>query len=149
MHQQVLVLLLRYFAGVTLVSLWCYFCAQLSGAVWLACAGAWCSGAEEVTKSHAGALLFIALLACSLHVSTAASTLLDCTLACKGFPQQYILACTDSLKLSSFPTVPPIAYSVLSFFSLFQVTSFNGSIKACGFNPHSFHTVQMLMCKSS
>lgn len=86
MHQQVLVLLLRYFAGVTLVSLWCYFCAQLSGAVWLACVGAWCSGAEEVTKSHAGALLFIALLACSLHVSTAACTLLDCTLACTGFP---------------------------------------------------------------
>ena len=86
MHQQVLVLLLRYFAGVTLVSRWCYFCAQLSGAVWLACVGAWCSGAEEVTKSHAGALLFIALLACSLHVSTAACTLLDCTLACTGFP---------------------------------------------------------------
>ena len=38
---------------------WCYFGAQLSGAVWLAGAtggagaSGGCSGAEEVTKSHA------------------------------------------------------------------------------------------------
>lgn len=50
--------------GVTSLLLWCFFSAQLSGAVWPAGAtgAGGCSGAKEVTKSHACALLLIALL---------------------------------------------------------------------------------------